>query len=78
VDELVAIEALRRFRDRCDTECGRWFDHEAGVLHEQAHACHYRLLPDQDGVVGHDEQVDQNLRDGVTPGNVELDCGREA
>ncbi|MBB6398266.1 hypothetical protein BKA00_005180 [Actinomadura coerulea] len=62
-------EAVSVFEHRRDAERGRRFDHETGAVEEQPHAGDDRLLLDQDGVVGDQEEVVQDVRDGTSSGD---------
>jgi hypothetical protein len=63
-DHVPAGEAVTVFEDRRDAERGRRFDDEAGVVEEHPHTGDDRRLLDQDGVVGDQEEVVQDGRDG--------------
>jgi hypothetical protein len=67
--DVPAGEAVAVFEDGGDAERGRRFDDEAGVVEEHPQAGDDRLFLDQDGVVGDQEEVVQDGRDGAPPGH---------
>jgi hypothetical protein len=72
-DYVSAGEAVTVFEDRRDAERGRRFGDEASVVEEHPHAGDDRRLLDQDGVVGDQEEVVQDGRDGTPAGDAVSD-----
>ena len=70
---MPAGEAVTVFEDRRDAERGRRFDDEASVVEEHPHAGDDRRLLDQDGVVGDQEEIVQDGRDGTPAGDAVSD-----
>jgi hypothetical protein len=70
---VPAGETVTVFEDRRDAERGRRFDDEASVVEKHAHAVDDRRLLDQDRVVGHQEEVVQDGRDGTPAGHAVSD-----
>src|SRR3569833_187798 len=68
-DHVPAGEAVPILEDRRDAQSGRRFDDETGVVEEHPHSGDDRRLPDQDGVVGDQEEVVQDGRDGTPAGD---------
>jgi hypothetical protein len=68
-DYVSAGEAVRVFEGRRDAECGRRFDDDAGMIEEHPYTGDDRRLLDQDGVVGNQEEVVQDGRDGAPAGD---------
>lgn len=66
-------EAVTVFEDGRDTERGRRFDAEAGVVEEHRHTGDDRRLLDQDGIVSEQEEVVQDGRDGTPAGDAVSD-----
>ncbi len=72
-DYVPAGEAVTVFQDRRDAERGRGFDDQASVVQEHPHAGDDRRPGDQDGVVGDQEEVVQDGRDGTPPAMVSVE-----
>lgn len=63
--DVSVSEAVTVFEDRRDAERGRRFDDETRVVEEHPQSGDDRRLLDQDGVVGDQEEVVQDGRDGT-------------
>lgn len=63
--DMSAGEAVTVFEDGRDAERGGRFDDEARVVEEHPHTGDDRRLLDQDGVVGDQEEVVKDGRDGA-------------
>jgi hypothetical protein len=72
-DDVSAGEAVTVFEDRRDTEHGRRFGNEAGVVEEHPHTGDDRRLLDQDGVVSDQEEIVQDGRNGTPAGDAVSD-----
>ena len=72
-DHVAAGEAVTVLEDGRDAERARRFDDEAGVLEEHPHTGDDRRLLDQDGVVGDQQEVVQDGRDGKPAGDAVSD-----
>jgi hypothetical protein len=68
-DHVSPGEAVTVFEDRRDAERGRRFDDQAGVVKEHPHTGDDRRLLDQDRVVGDQQQIVQDGRDGPPAGD---------
>ncbi|WP_271215351.1 hypothetical protein [Streptosporangium carneum] len=68
-DHAAADEAVGVFQDGGDTEGRRGLDDQARMLQKRPHARDDGRLSDQDGVIGHLQEVVQHGGDGVSNGD---------